>query len=72
MDNIIRFKDKRKLEKVLKDLNQCTIFVDMIIEQMKPHKIYHPIGDLLFQAHDSKALLSIHIKQITKELERND
>lgn len=70
MDNIIRFKDNKKLEKVLLDLTRCLAFTSGIIEEMRPHRIYTPIGDLLSQAHDTRAMLNIHIAQIKKELER--
>lgn len=67
-DNIVKFKDKKKLQKVLNDLQKCSLFVDMIIKEMLPHKIYNPIGDLLYQAQDSKQMLRIHIERVKKEL----
>ena len=69
-DNIIRFKDNKKLEKVLLDLTRCLAFTNGIIEEMRPHRIYQPIGDLLFQAHDTRQMLIIHIEQIKKEMDR--
>ena len=68
-NNVIKFKDKKKLEKVLSDLMLCEKFIDNIITEMHPHRIFNPIGDLLYQAYDSRTHIRIHIKSITKQLE---
>ena len=67
-NNVIKFKDNRKLEKVLLDLTRCLAFTNGIIEEMSPHRIYSPIRDLLTQCYDSRQMIIIHIEQIKKEL----
>lgn len=68
-DNIIRFKDKKKLQLIIDDLTKCLAITNELLASTEQYKIYSPVIDLVYQAYDTRTYLLLHIERIKKEME---
>lgn len=63
MNDLIEFKNRKKLKLIIKELDECEKRLSASIELLKNYRKYIPIMESLTILHNSRTLININISK---------
>lgn len=69
ISSIKSYKDKKKAEKIVKDLSKLSGLIEKFISDVRDYDHYIPIKDIIFNIVDNKIIIELHLKKYKKILE---
>lgn len=70
--NLETFKEKKKLKKVIQDLERIEYLFNIIMKGMGSYKKYKPVKEVLYNIMENKGFVLAHLKQYKKLLNEKE
>jgi len=70
--NLETFKEKKKLKKVIQDLERIEYLFNIIMKGMGSYKKYKPVKEVLYNIMENKGFVLAHLKQHKKLLNEKE
>lgn len=70
--NIADFKEKRKIKKIIEDLEKLETLLQLVLKGLAVYKKYKPVRDILQNILENKAAVNAFLKSYRELLEKKN